>query len=420
MLVGRRGLATLSRMRLSCLLFVCWIWVDTFVAASTGNDCPWGITPSWRAVDPDFNWNKRRTGISKQWTSGLALWSHFNATELEQTHPQPWTSGYMVKFLKQVNESAFELYSVYEEDAVGLWLKGEGFLGKRKDGLLDQGYLFTKTPYRIARLPARVPEPLKQKAALTRATIVQPDAATFSGPRWLPSVKQLRKLDSSEHSRFQFCEMWLSETLDGRPEACKMGLFCMYNGISGELEQVFRIREMSLPKNLALKNPRKNVNLQKLEPKTRRQHVPWTYNKHLESDAAMLLLRGDSMQDVLDTAGYTCFQGRAVRVPDTLDGPEVDFTLSSNASIPVYYSPADIEPEKFFHCRFSDGAYARIPKRFDKNLVRDRTLVGMEFGCIMQSGDFHRLLAVGSRREEGLHTTVYEKWSHCLSETPKL
>ena len=102
-----------------------------------------------------------------------------------------------------------------------------------------------------------------------------------------------------------------------------------------------------------------------------------------------------------------------MQISDQVDGPECDFTYKTSGNpLPTYYSPADADAGLYYNIRFSDGAYARIPKSFSHEKVNDEAWIGMEFGCLTQSGDFHRLLAMGSREEGGLHTTVYERWGH--------
>lgn len=371
----------------------------------------------WDPVDPDFNWNNRRTGVREDyWTAGLSIWGHYNATALETAStplPVCWTQGRMCKFLRQVNETAFRLHSLYEKNATGLW--GKGFMKERTDGLMEHTHLFRKSPFRIEYLPCTLPEEMLPEAASTRVTIVQPDAATFSGPRWLPTCQQARTLLLSDrkdmpYSRLQFYELWLTETIDGQPEARKMGLFCEYNGITGELIQLFRMREVTLPRQLSPTDPSENLDLVVLD-KCARNYSPWTNTLHLQTKVGRSLLRGDSIVQVLISNEWSAYSSRAVRTQGP-DGPEVAFCVESSRQIPVDdTSPAALNPNLYYDCRFGDGCYARVPKSIGVDNINDySTECCLEFGCVTLAGNFHRLLARGNRRS-GLEKSVYERWS---------
>ena len=150
------------------LLRTVLLWL---VCHTTAVQASWWLDPQrtvWKPVDQDYNWNYRQTGIQRDWTVGLALWSHYNASALSSTsiQPIPWTSGRMLKFLRQgvgEDDSSFELRSVYEKAATGRWL--EGFLEERPDGLMTHGHVFAKTPFRVTQLPVTVPDHLVSRAS---------------------------------------------------------------------------------------------------------------------------------------------------------------------------------------------------------------------------------------------------------------
>jgi hypothetical protein len=381
----------------------------------------------WQIVDPDFNWNRRQTGVTKEWKAFIAQWNHYNASALEHSSikPEPWTSGYMCKSLRQLNESAFQLRSVYESNATGLW--AAGMMQERSvDDLLEHGHIFTQTPYRITTLPGIQLPPdldLPEGVDTSRVTIVQPDSATFSGPRWLPTQKIAKQLlevannplsqaPGKQYNRWQFCEMWLTETIDAKPEARKMGLFCQYNGVTGELEQIFRMREVVLPSDLSPASPDSSIPMTRIQHAlTDRNYAPWTDARHLESTAAQSLFAGQSIPNVLKQGDFKSFSARVVHTKDGPAGPEHAFKVeNAPADQYHYYSPADAQ--HYWDCRWEDGVYARIPKSFyPQSVDSDTTELCMEFGCITMAGGFHRLLATGSRDTGGLYTTVYERWS---------
>jgi hypothetical protein len=417
---------------------------------------PWWEAPhlTYTPVDANYSWEKRKTGVTDHWKAGLSVWSHYNRTALEKVAhrmnttsatnncaPIPWTSGRMLKCLRRVNETAFELHSVYEPSAVGDWFnQGQDMKTRPHDGLMEHGHVFHKTPYRVTRvthLPMQLPEHWPVAASTSRVTIVQPDAAaTVSCPRWLPDDEhQSDELLQGNYVRLEFAELWLDETLmrdntsnddsHREPEgAVKVGLFCQYNGVTGELMQVFCMREVALPEDL---NPDQHpatepLDLAQLQATLEKRHWPaWTDRGHLDpssSAAARQLASGAPVASVLKQAGWTRVSGRVVQT-ESPDGPEVACTVqntvadadATDADLLDYEYADPICPEDqelYWDVRCSDGVYFRIPKTFHPTHLSEG--VCLELGCLTRTG-LHRVVVVGSRSQGGLHTTVYERWS---------
>jgi hypothetical protein len=422
--------------------------------------------PWWEAshltyapVDADYSWEKRNTGITDHWKAGLSVWSHYNRTALEKVAhrtnstsafncaPIPWTSGRMLKCLRRLNDTAFELHSVYEPSAVGNWFnqgqqgmttrpqdelmgnwfnQGQGMKTRPQDGLMEHRHVFHKTPYRVTHLPMQVPEHWTEAASTSRVTIVQPDAATVSCPRWLPDDEQQSdELFQGNYVRLEFAELWLAETLcrdnvsndEAQPkEAIKVGLFCQYNGVTGELMQVFRMREVALPEDLNPDHPATEpLDLAHLQTTLEERNWPaWTDRMHLDpssSPAARQLASGAPVASILKQAGWTRVSGRAVQT-ESPDGPEVACTVqntAADADLLDYTDPICPEDQElYWDVRCSDGVYFRIPKTFHPTYLSEG--VCLELGCLTRTG-LHRVVVLGSRSQGGLHTTIYERWS---------
>lgn len=428
---------------------------STLSSSSPLQPLPWWEAPhlTYTPVDADFSWEKRRTGVTDYWKAGLAIWSHYNRTALEavahntQTNgaacaPLPWASGRMIKCLRQINETAFELHSVYEPSAVGDWFnKGLAMRTRqRTDGLMEHGHVFLKTPYRVSNLPTKLPEHWPGAASTSRVTIVQPDAATVSCPRWLPDdEEQSNELLRGDYVRFEFAELWLAETLmsddtdevgeaQPQPEAIKVGLFVQYNGVTGELEQVFRMREVALPEDLNPGDPvTESLDLAQLQTKMEERKWPaWTDRKNIDplsSPVAHKLACGAPVALILKQAGWTRVSGRVVRT-ESPDGPEVACTVQNmdaaadndtdTADLLGYVDPVSPEDkELYWDVRCDDGVYFRIPKTFHPTYLSEG--VCLELGCLTRTG-LQRVMVVGSRSQGGLHTTVHERWSAPVEE----
>jgi hypothetical protein len=391
---------------------------EAFQSEATPVASPWWEARKldWQTVDPDYSWDKRRTGVAPAWTAGLGEWSHYRAADLDAgSNPQPWTRGRMCKFLRKVDEASFELHSVYEKHAKGLWLAD--VIKERPDGYFDHNFTFVKTPYRAMKMPpffSLLPPDLAaiEAAQTSQATIVKPDSATFAGIRFLPTVEQGRALlqRKDAYRRSQFAELWLAETVDGRPEGRKIGLFCQYDGCTGDLVQMFRMREAALPGTLSPRSPLATFDLAQIEASlVDCQYKAWTHDTHLQTPACSALLQGKPLPCVIRKGGWRNIESRVVTTVHGVVGEEVASETSLQGVEPeAIVSYPDVG--QFWDCRFDDGVYARIPKSFHPDFIDDHARVTMELGSITQSGQFHRLLAVGSRREGGFKTLVYEQW----------
>jgi hypothetical protein len=405
---------------------------------SVSTSAPWWEAPhlTFSPVDPDFSWEKRRTGVTDYWKAGLAVWAHYNRTALENVshktstsatcHPIPWTTGLMLKCLRQINETAFELHSVYEPSAVGNWMGG-AMKTRPQDGLMEHGHVFLKTPYRVSYMPMQLPDHWPEDASSSRVTIVQPDAATVSCPRWLPNDEQSDELlQGGNYVRYEFAELWLAEAIPVNnndendqklPDALKVGLFCQYNGVTGELMQVFRMREVALPEDLNPDNPVTNpLDLVNLQATLEERNWPaWTDRAHLKessSPAAQQLASGAPVASILKQAGWTRLTARVVQT-ESPAGPEVACTVE-NAAVDYADPVGSDDQELYWHVRCSDGVYFRIPKTFHPTYLNEG--VCMELGCLTRTG-LQRVLVLGSRSQGGLHTTVHERWTAPAGES---
>ena len=439
------------------------------------NPIPWWSSESlsYKDVPGDFDWDNRRTGITDHWTNGLAIWSHYDAEALsnassssssyrgDQHHyPIPWNVGRMLKSLRrftsdqagggQADDSAFELCSLYEPGACGAGF--ESFMKDRLDfgdNLLQHEHIFHKTSNRVSRTPGTsLPsdddnDKNTELAAVSQATIVQKDSATFAGGRWLPSSQQAREFlrvaskhssgDNSNNIKYNHMhifELWLSEPVrNDQPDGRKIGMFCIYDGMTGELLQFFRMNEVLLEGIEAIDPKMSRIDMDELETSLRlSNNVAWidSASKLLASKVAASLSSSSpssssslssssssssSMKEVLSTMGYDRVWGRAVKTVDVPSGSSVATELepsssSSHTSTQGYYFPPSNEDD-YYQCRFEDGVYMRIPKR----LSADMETIGLELGCFTLHGEFHRLLAIGDRTQQKMHTNVYERWS---------
>lgn len=389
-------------------------WLVTLVMTNNGVDsvAPWWEVNSldWTRVDEDFGWRHRRTGVEEQWRPSVGYWRHYRSDNLQSTPVEPWTSGYMCKNLRMVNASAFELCSVYEASAIGGWLGGDMPV-RDSDGLGFHRHTFVQTPYRINRLPMRLPPTIVDPPPgcdTVRATIVAADAATVSATRWFPSVehaKQLAAAVGGDYARFCTCELWLAESLDGVPEGRKIGFFCNYDGLSGELVQAFGIRERPVVDLEAADyhGPDQAIDLAAMKASLPELNL----DQIRQSPAFEPLCQGRSLDHVIQQGAWRRFDARCTRI-STIDGEEVAAELpGQRADEYRYWSPADVAPDDFYDLRFDDGVYVRIPKRLHPELE----VCGLEIGCLTLHGDLHRVLLAGNRRSGMLHTAVYERWS---------
>jgi hypothetical protein len=425
---------------LQLLLLVQTLFCTSVSSASSSLSTPPPALPWWEAphltytpVDADHSWEKRRQGVTDDWKAEFCFWSHYNRTALEAvahkpttSAPIPWTSGRMLACQRRINATAFEHNSVYEPSAVGGWLHAGKYMTTRpSDGLMemDHAHIFTKTPYRITTLPVKLPEDFPKAASSSRVTIVQPDAATVACPRWLPTAQQSAELFEGGYMPLQFAELWLAEAVMSndtdesgealpQPEAYKVGLLVQYNGVTGELIQVFRKREIALPEDLNPLDPAtESFDLAQLQTTLEERQWPaWTDRTHRDpssSPAAQELAIGTPVASILKQAGWTRVSGRVVKT-ESPDGAEAACTVQ-NADLVDFADPIPPEDQElYWDVRCDDGVYFRIPKTFHPTYLSEGVCI--ELGCLTRTG-LQRVMAVGSRSEGGLHTTVYERWS---------
>ena len=392
-------------------------------ALSTSNSKPWWENKGlqFQQVDSDFSWETRQTGVTPFWKPGLGKWTHFKPKDsvFQSRLPAiPWTEGYMCKSLRQLNESAFELLSVYEPDALGMWFRFALDPAKpnREDGNLQHGHTFVKTDYRVTfGIPSVLPESM-DPASLpigfnsSRATIVQPNGATVSCPRWLPSQEQAKALENDEQSSVpKFFELWLAESLDGtEAEDRKIGLFLEYDFQTGRMNQLFRMHERALKNQEASFNPLPPPDGPSMNLKELADSLP-KLALDLNSPGARALLAGKSLQKAAEVDNLALTSARVVKTGENLAGSEMACKVSQGQVPSSWWNPStDSNDEHYWQCSFEDGAYARIPKAMSSEMDR----VCLEFGCYLTNGrGLHRVLVVGSRREGSLHTLVYERWT---------
>eukprot|EP00521_Asterionellopsis_glacialis_P013792 CAMPEP_0195304214 /NCGR_PEP_ID=MMETSP0707-20130614/34065_1 /TAXON_ID=33640 /ORGANISM="Asterionellopsis glacialis, Strain CCMP134" /LENGTH=431 /DNA_ID=CAMNT_0040367969 /DNA_START=198 /DNA_END=1493 /DNA_ORIENTATION=+ len=413
---------------------------------------------NWSPVPPDYNWKHRRTGIRPEWSANFGTWFHYRPRALTSSswwrrqkngilvcNPRPWTVGRMCKFLRQVvdasskkkddDDASFELKSVYERSAKGDWAKG--FIRRRDRKtmgddvqLWEMGHVFHKTPYRITTLPSVLPPSLCNDEEeddvgydASRATIVMPDGCTVSGPRWLPTIQQRKDIqewkgneEGVQSMRFQFVELWLAE---GTAESDKIGVFVMYDGITGELVQIFRMKETLLPVGNASSSegpdPNKAISLDALEATIQDKNRLRRKGAGVNQTLVRALRRGQSLVDVFQQSHFTSFSGRAVRCSSP-NGPEEEYRTSKTASShgsskdDVMMKPHPSSLQGHVDIRFNDGVYLSIPRSFDSIAFTDDDDICMELGCLRLDGGFHRVRMMGSRATN-FNVCVYERWN---------
>jgi hypothetical protein len=180
--------------------------------------------------------------------------------------------------------------------------------------------------------------------------------------------------------------------------------------------QVFVIQEYALPSDMIPSSPRNAMNLKAMEDELfERKLNPWVSNHGDEISKS--ISDYESIEKIIRDGTWKCEEARAVRITQML-GSELELTLDDLSSKEkqqvMYRNPAfEQNPDAFWDVRLDDGSFCRIPKSLHPSQWKDddEIPIGMEFGCMTQSGEFHRLLATGSRHKGGLHTTVYERYS---------
>ena len=415
---------------------------------------PWWTDPNLlagqREVDDDYDWDYRDVGVVGKDEGGESYfveWSHYNRTELDDaTLPfhaplVPWTRGRLMKFLHKENETAFQLRNVFEESAVGRWCGGPAFLsklGQRGGGdddgkcLYEQRHTFQKTPRRVTSLPGlKLPQDWPPETHTTRVTMIGDGGkATVSGPRWLPDdAEQSEKLLHGDYRRIEFAEIWLAlddddDDDEGGNRRRKVGLFVQYDGVTGELKQVFTMRQTKVPESCSSNKKMKGKGCSHLLlDETQRyleSHQLWPV---LPSDnAASKAFREQTIPEFLQKRRWRCLEGICVRT-DSAAGPafrldrreDEDCGAGSGNSGISYVRPisSDEEHELYYDVRCPDGVYVFFPKTFHPTHLSED--VCLELGCVTEHG-LRRVLVAGKRSQGGLNACVYEEWGHPLSE----
>jgi len=225
-------------------------------------------------------------------------------------------------------------------------------------------------------------------------------------------------------------ELWLLEPVcNDQPDGRKIAMFCIYDGMTGELLQFFRMNEVLLEGIEAIDPKISRIDMDELGISLQlSNNVVWidSASKLLASKVAASLSSSSpssssslssssssssSMKEVLSVMGYDRVWGRAVKTVDVPSGVFIATELepsfsSSDTSTQGYYFPPSNEDD-YYQYRFKDGVYVRISKR----LSADMETIGLELGCFTLHGEFHRLLAIGDRTQRKMHTNVYERWS---------
>lgn len=357
-------------------------------------------------LDPEYSWVNRQTGVQSQWTSGIGFWQHYDVTTIaaqlrageaagsndqeqqEQSRKSivPFTQGYMRKHLRQVNDTAFELWSVYQPSAVGHWLTGL-MSHSRHDHNWDHSYLFSQTPYRINHNPL----PNLPDGSTTRVFLVKPGSATLHGTMHLPTVAET---EAHKGPNWQFFELWLAEEYplgDGMiKEGRKVGAVVEFHGLSGCLNQVFQIHEMA--EGVAEQHPKDDINFDET------------------ALAPIFPTQTDRPHNFCSTAGNAdAGQDRpwaSTRVIHLVDG-HMDPEYATDVEGPLQETGV-LDPSVFHTIPLQNGAYLKIPKCFDATLNGE---VCLEFGCRRLDGDCHRLVVYGDRAQGGCyHTICYDRW----------
>lgn len=372
-------------------------------------------------VDKDYSWRNRQTGIILgQWQTGVGFWQHYLPDEVlkmdnNRDRPQPWTSGYMRKHLKQISDDQFDLWSVYETSAQGKFL--EGFMKERTtiDHHMEHMYSFRKVPYRITDLKGLGMNLVPGWDSTLRAFIVQPNACTFSGKLWIPTIaeqkeallllqqqqqEQQKEKDNTNDKRgtvvaIQTYELWLAEEFEGRKEGRKVGVFLQYNGITGKLQQVFQMHEIALSKDAVDADD-------DMDPS---KPIDFSQYKNLHPTAVASAKVCDNESDSTRT---TTVSGRILHLNNGPQGAEHarEFTNQPFLSVDELIRLEE-EDSAYLNLQLDNGIQLYIPKAFDASLS-GRLLLQMS--CPRMDGSLHRITVLGDREQHGFHTLCYE---HC-------
>ena len=350
----------------------------------------------------------------------MGVWTHYNASALEKqpVQPTPWTSGMLAKNLRlSESRDSFDLWSVLEQSAVGLF-HGGNLPARPIDQHRDLRTTFTQKPWRMSRLRSMLPrtsypDAWPDEADVCRVTIVRPDACTFSGVPYLPplilaqntAVDEKKNNITAQHPVFY--EMWLSESFGDVKEAIKLGLFLCYDGVSGDLQQCFHMKELALLDGAKkIQDPAAEIDFEDLSGAVASMEAD--SREHLASSQAQAVLGGASVGGIVKQAQLH----GDVRVHHFVGGPlgpEVCWQAQRVAARD-FATPSSHQSHLYHHLVFNDGFYAHVPK--DLGVFEGD--ISLEIGCLRMhtsGGGLHRLVVLGDRSRGGFHTLSHEVWN---------
>lgn len=379
-------------MKCFILLFIAFLPERASSLPSPG--AAWWQDPNLRRhlVDPDFDWSQRDMGIEEGGEAYFEELSHYNRTELSTRPLVPWTKGRLWKETQAVTPSSFEVRRLFEESAIGHWSGGKEALKNRGENY-EETTTFHKTPFRVTRLPVRLPNHWPVEAGTSRVTLC--GKGTVSGPRWLPNdfEQSAELLQGGDYKRLEFSELFL--TLD---DSRKIGLFLEYDGCTGELQQMFLMRQIRVPPDhdfSSLDAAQKYLESRQLWP-----ILP------PDNAASKAFRQHPNIEDgFIEKRHWRGRRGVCIH----LDSPAGSSVRLETNDIQSYHRPIPPdEREIYYDERFDDGVFCRFPKTFHPtHLAED---VCIELGCVTEHG-LQRILVCGKRSRGGLDTCIYEEWS---------
>ena len=359
--------------------------------------------PSARRLPPFFSWEQRRTGVTPQWQTYVGTWAHYDPRTLQDgalgAPLAAKSQGRIAKNLRQLasDDSSFELWSVLEPDAFPSdWVPPPP--PRAGDGLVEIRWIFRKARWRLTRPAAGLvlPRGWPPQRAIVRATIVRPDAATFSGTLYLPRPAEARRARGEPRASYELGhELWLAEGAAGAPEAIKHGLVYRYNALTGAMFLLFRCRELLLPGDGV--DPNATVDWRALEAGV--AALDKADREAAASPEAQAIVGGAAVSEVVAGARWRG-QARVLRYLDPA-GQDVAWEAACE-----YYAPGEGD-ERYLDLRWPDGVYARVPRRLD---VFDGEL-SFEVGRVRIEGGMQRLLVLADRARGGVHTLSHEVYS---------
>ena len=203
-----------------------------------------------------------------------------------------------------------------------------------------------------------------------------------------------------DYERLEFAELWLTINNNNKEQA-KVGLFVDYDGCTGELKQVFFMRQAtaSLPFE-SLDATQASLEGQQLWPVLATHH----------NAAEKAFYAQTCVSDFLQKRHWKLHQGVCVQ----LESPggasfqvEINDAYTTDA---LYQLPITDEEaqELYFDVRLPDGLFAIFPKTLHPTHVTEDICI--ELGCVTEHG-LQRILLFGKRSRGGLDRCVYESWA---------